>query len=112
MCDRRRHIIWAIVALTTLVAATVAAQAHPGTADSGLVVSLSSFVSVAGLGLGGGALVAWGRQGQTLTDYDSRLSKLEEDRVTRAEHLTVQSDIREIRRILERRSAPRTGGPE
>ena len=105
----RRRIVWLLFVGATFVAAAAAAQS-PGGAGTGLVINLGSFFSIAGLGLGGSALIAWGRQGNKIEEYDARLARLEDDRVTRAEHLTMQSDIREIRRALERRGTPRDGG--
>lgn len=104
----RRRIVWLLFVGATFVAAAAAAQA-PGS-EPGLAINLGSFFSIAGLGLGGSALIAWGRQGNKIEEYDARLARLEDDRVTRAEHLTMQSDIREIRRALERRGTPRDGG--
>lgn len=105
---RRRRIVWLVFVGATFVAAAAAAQTA-GSADGALVVNLSSFFGIAGLGLGSSALIAWGRQGNKIEEYEGRLTRLEEDRVTRAEHLTIQADIREIRRALERRSSPREG---
>lgn len=102
----RWRVIWMICFAAVALGTAVAAQA-PDLPKAGLVLDLSSFLSVAGVTLGAGALVAWGRQGETVKNNANRIGDLEEDRVTRQEFITMQHDIREIRKTIDRRMIAR-----
>jgi hypothetical protein len=77
-------------------------------------VPLPDLLNSAGLLAGGTALIAWGRQSERIKSNARRLDTLEEDRVTRPEFETmgtnirnIESDIRQVREMLERRQLKR-----
>lgn len=60
------------------------------------------------------ALIAWGGQREKVHGHGRRLTVLEDDRVTRAEFETmggnirnIESDLRQVREMLERRRSTR-----
>lgn len=70
--------------------------------------------NLVGFASGAGALIAWGTQTEKVKGHGRRLDALEDDRVTRSEFETmgttirdIQSDVRQVREMLERRQIPR-----
>lgn len=83
-------------------------------AQGPLTANTTDWLSFVGFGSGAGALIAWGAQKEKVTSHSRRLDALEDDRVTRPEFETlggnirqIESDIRQVRDLLERRLRPR-----
>lgn len=81
---------------------------------SGGPVTLPDLLSGVGFTAGAGALVAWGTQKEKVRGLGDRLKVVEDDRVTRPEFETMggsirnlESDVRQIREMLERRRSDR-----
>lgn len=101
-----RALVGALLASLSYVT-VLAAQGQP-------IVNLPDLFSGIGFTAGAGALVAWGSQKEQVKGHGKRLDHLEDDRVTRNEFETmggtirnIESDVRQIREMLERRQRPR-----
>lgn len=101
----------------TLVGALLASLAYVSilAAQGQNLVTLPDLLSGIGFTAGAGALIAWGSQKEQVKGHSERLDKLEDDRVTRHEFETmggtirnIESDVRQIREMLERRQSPRS----
>ena len=92
---------------SVLFVTALAAQMQP-------IVTLPDLFSGVGMAAGVGALISLGTYKEKVEAHGERLKVLEDDRVTRNEFETmggvirnIESDVRQVREMLERRSHPR-----